>query len=81
MAPIRKQNVTMSLSPQTLQKAKVLAAKRFTSISGLLARQIEALVDADEAYESAHRAALSLMERGFHMGGIHSIGREEMHKR
>jgi hypothetical protein len=81
MAPIRKQNVTVSLSPKTLQKAKVLAAKRSTSISGLLAKQIEALVDADEAYESAHRAALDLMERGFHMGAIHSIGREKMHER
>jgi predicted transcriptional regulator len=81
MPPIRKQNLTVSLSPQTVQKAKVLAAKRSTSISGLLARQIEALVDADEAYESAHRAALDLMERGFHMGGIHSVDREELHER
>ncbi len=50
----RKQNLTVNLSPQTVQKAKVLAARRSTSISGLLAKQIEALVDADEAYESAH---------------------------
>ena len=68
MPQMRKQNVTVSLSPQTVQKAKVLAAKRSTSISGLLARQIEALVDADEAYENARRAALDLMERGFHHG-------------
>ena len=81
MAQTRKQNVTVSLSPQTLQKAKVFAATRSTSISGLLTRQIEALVDADKAYATAHRAALDLMERGFHMGGIHSISREETHKR
>jgi hypothetical protein len=78
---IRKQNLTVSLSPQMIQKAKVLAAKRSTSISGLLAGQIEALVEADEAFESAHRAALDLMERGFHMGGIHSVDREELHER
>jgi len=77
----RKQNLTVSLSPQTVQKAKVLAARRSTSISGLLAKQIEALVDADEAYESAHRAALDLMERGFHLGGTHSVDREELHER
>ena len=81
MTEIRRQNLTGSLTPQTVQKAKILAAKRSTSISGLLAAQIEALVDADEAYESAHRAALDLMERGFHMGGVHTIPREELHER
>lgn len=77
----RKQNLTVSLSPETLKKVKMLAAKRSTSISGLVAAQIEALVDADEAYESAHRAAIDLVERGFHMGGIHSVGREALHER
>jgi hypothetical protein len=81
MTQIRKQNVTVSLTPQTVQKAKILAAKRSTSISGLLAAQIEALVDADEAYERAHRAALDLMERGFHLGGVHTTPREELHER
>jgi hypothetical protein len=81
MPQIRKQNLTVSLSPETVKKAKVLAAKRSTSISGLVAAQIEALVDADEAYESLHRAAIDLMERGFHMGGIHSVAREELHER
>jgi hypothetical protein len=77
----RKQTVTVSLSPQTLQKAKVLAAKPSTSISGLLAEQIEALVGAEEAYESAHRAAQDLMAQGFNMGGIHSVPRDELHQR
>jgi predicted transcriptional regulator len=81
MSQPRKQNLTVSLSPQTVQKAKVLAAKCSTSISGLVAKQIEALVDADEAYERAHRAALDLMERGFHLGGSHSVDREELHER
>ena len=81
MPQIRKQNLTVSLSPETVKKAKVLAAKRSTSISGLVATQIEALVDEDEAYESAHRAAIDLIERGFHMGGTHSVDREELHER
>jgi hypothetical protein len=81
MTDIRKQNLTVSLTPQTLRKAKILAAKRSTSISDLLTAQIEALVDADEAYESAHRAALDLMERGFQMGGVHTVSREELHER
>jgi hypothetical protein len=81
MPPRRKQTLTVSLSPQVVQKAKVIAAKNSTSISGLLARQIEALVNTDEQYESARRAALDLMERGFHLGRIHSIDREDLHER
>lgn len=81
MPQTQKQNLTVSLSPQTIQKAKVLAAKHSTSISGLLAGHIEALVDAEDAYESAQRAALHLMERGFHLGGAHSIRRDALHER
>lgn len=81
MPHIRKQNLTVSLSTETIQKAKILAAKRSTSISGLLAAQIEALVGAEEAYENARRAALDLMDRGFHMGGIRAVSREELHER
>jgi len=38
-----------------LKKAKILAAKRSTSISRLLAEQIDALVGEDDAYEIAQR--------------------------
>lgn len=81
MTAPRKQNLTVSLSRQTVQKARLLAARRSTSISGLLASQIEALVNEDEAYENAHRAALDLMERGFHLGGERAIPRDELHER
>ena len=81
MAQIQKQNLTVTLSRQIVQKVKILAAKRSTSISGLVAGQIEFLVEEDEAYESAHRTALELMNRGFHMGGSHSLDREELHER
>jgi hypothetical protein len=76
-----KRNVTVSLSAQTIHKAKVLAAKRDTSISKLLAGQIESLVDKDEAYEQAKRSALALMEKGFHMGGKITATRDELHER
>jgi hypothetical protein len=33
----QKRNVTISLSPETIRKARILAARRSTSISGLLA--------------------------------------------
>ena len=77
---IRKQNVTVSLTPQTIRKAKILAAKRSTSISGLLAEQIDALIGEDEAWEQAERSALALLEKGFHMGGTITAGRDELHE-
>lgn len=56
-----KQNITVRLDRRTLRKAKTLAAKRNTSISGLLARQIEDLVGEDQAYEQAQRRAIALL--------------------
>jgi hypothetical protein len=80
-ADTSKQNLTVSLARQTLQKAKVLAARRGTSISGLVAQQIELLVGEDEAYERAQRQALALVDRGFHMGGTIEARRDELHER
>jgi len=76
-----KQNVTVSLSRETLQKARILAARRATSISGLLAAQIEVLVGEEEAYERAERQALSLLSQGFRMGGVIRATRDELHER
>jgi hypothetical protein len=76
-----KQNVTISLSRGVLKKAKILAARRETSISGLLAQEIEFLVGEEEAYERAERQALALLEKGFHMGGVIRAGRDELHER
>lgn len=77
----QKQNVTISLSSETIRKAKILAARRSTSISRLLADQIEALTGEEEAYERAHRSALALLEKGFHLGGLISATRDELHER
>ena len=75
------QNITVRLNRRVLRKAKVLAAQRNTSISGLLAEQIEALVGEDDAYEQAQRRALALLEQGFHLGGRIHATRDEWHER
>lgn len=77
----KKQNVTVSLDRETLQKARVLAARRATSISGLLAEQIAAIVGEDDAYERAKREALTLMKKGLHLGGHHPMDRDALHER
>ena len=76
-----KQNVTISLSRQVLKKAKILAARRGTCVSGLLAQEIEYLVGNDEAYERAERAALAFLNQGFHLGGVIRATRDELHER
>lgn len=76
-----KQNVTVSLSRQVLKKARILAARRETSISGLLAQEIESLVGDEEAYERAERQARTLLDDGFHLGGVIRARRDELHER
>jgi hypothetical protein len=80
MTQIQKQNVTVSLSVETIQRAKMLAAQRSTSISQLLAEQIESLMGEHDAYEQAATSAIARMERGLHLGGQRII-RDALHER
>ncbi|HEX4643419.1 MAG TPA: hypothetical protein VH161_08120 [Candidatus Acidoferrales bacterium] len=76
-----KQNLTIRLDRKMIRQAKIVAAKRSTSISGLLARQIEILVGEEEAYERAERQAMALLEEGFHLGGMILASRDDLHER
>jgi hypothetical protein len=76
-----KRNLTISLDRKTIQKATSLAARRSTSISDLLARQIEILVGEEEAYERAERQAMVLLDQGFHLGGVIRVNRDDLHER
>jgi hypothetical protein len=70
MASELDQKLTLKLSPGTLEKAKRLAARRSVSTSDLITQLIEKLWRVDQTYESAHKAAVELMERGFDLGGV-----------
>ena len=76
-----KQNVTISVSPEIVRKARILAAKRSTSISALLAEQIEAMIGEEEVWDSSQRSALAMLEHGFHLGGQVPVSRDELHER
>ena len=75
-----RQNLTVQLDRDTIRKAKILAARRGTSVSALVAAQIQESVRAEDAYEAARRSALELLERGFHLGGMR-LSRDELHER
>ncbi len=76
-----KRNLTISLTPDTVRKVRILAARRSTSISGLLAQEVERLVAEEEVWERSERAALGLLEQGFDLGGVIRASREELHER
>jgi hypothetical protein len=76
-----KQNITLRLSRKTIQKARVLAAQRSTSISGLISSHIEQLVDTNDDYQRAMQRAVARMEKGFALGGTHTMDRDALHER
>ncbi len=80
---MERQNVTLSLPKDLLQKAKILAVKRNTSLSGLLSDFIAKITNEEEAYKIAQTRHLRLLEKGFDFGlkGEASWKREELHER
>jgi cytosine/adenosine deaminase-related metal-dependent hydrolase len=74
-------NLTLHLDDETVYKAKVLAARRATSLSRLVSDEIERLVDEDEAYQQARQTALEQLKQGFRLGGGAQPDRESLHDR
>jgi hypothetical protein len=63
-----QRNLTVKLDEATIRKAKVVAAKRDTSVSRLVADEIDRLVREDDAYGQARVEALADLESGFDLG-------------
>lgn len=76
-----KRNLTVQLDDVTIDKARVLAARRSTSVSRLVADEISRLVEEDERYSRARATAIRQLERGFRMGGGQLPDRESLHER
>lgn len=76
-----KQNITLRLSKRTIQKARVLAAKQSTSISGLLTRRIEELAEGDGEFEQAMERIRTRLDKGFPMGELPKFDRDALHER
>ena len=77
------QNITLSIPKETLYKVKLLAVKQGTSVSGLLTRTIERLVEQEDVYIRARQRHLQLLERGVDLGtgGQVLTRRDELHER
>jgi hypothetical protein len=64
-----KTNLTLQLDEEVVRRARIVAAKRGTSVSALVARELAELADQDERYEQARSRAGDLMARPKPRGG------------
>ncbi len=75
-----RQNLTIAVEKDLIRKAKVLAAERGTSISRLLANELQRLVEMETTYMRAREAALAEIDMGLRLGG-QAVLREDLHDR
>lgn len=75
-----KRNLTLQLDDSVIRRARVVAARRGTSVSALVARQLDALVAQDERYEDARRRAGELINGATRHGG-RAWTRDELYDR
>lgn len=77
------QNITLALRKEILRKAKAIAAKEGTSLSGLLANALEELVAREEGYSAARRRHLRALDAAHNLGtkGKRTWTRDELHER
>ncbi len=76
-----KTNLTLKVDADLVREAKVLAARRGTSVSSLVARQLEELVRRDRSYEAARRRALERLGKARDLGWARPASRDELHER
>lgn len=76
-----KQNVTIAIEKDLVKKARILAARRETSLSRMLTEELHRLVSDDERYVSAKRKALAQIRQGLPLGGSIAATREQWHER
>ncbi len=77
------QNITLSLPEEDLREARVLAARRGTSISQLLARMLRETVERETGYDAAREHNLATLHRGMDLGtgGHMTWTRDDLHER
>lgn len=75
-----KTNLTVQLEEEVVRRARIVAARRGTSVSQLVARELTDLVEEDARYEDARRRAAQLLGTAAPRGR-RSWTRDELHER
>jgi len=76
-----KQNLTVQLDQSVIRDAKVLAAKRSSSLSKFLSDQIQLIAAQESDYERNKKLALARLDKGYSLGGGKMPKREELYNR
>lgn len=76
-----KNNLTLKLDRDLIKKARVLAAEKETSISAIVAEQLEKAVRDRDGYEQAKRRALARLKHGYNLGYKPPASRDEFYER
>jgi predicted transcriptional regulator len=76
-----KTNVTLKLDKELLQRVKVLAAEKGTSVSAVMTEKLEEFVKEKDEYNKAMRRALARMKKGWNLGWQKPKSRDELHDR
>lgn len=74
-------NVTIRIDEETAREAKILAARRGTSLSQLLASELRAMLKADLRFEKARSRALKRLSKGYDLGWTPPRDRGELYER
>jgi len=74
-----KQNLTITLERELVVKARVISAKRRTSVSRMVSDELRRIIERDEQYHSAKQKALANLRKGFHMGGRITASSSKIH--
>ena len=74
-------NITLTLRPELIREAKILAAQRDTSVSGLVADLLESALGQTDTYQSVWEREKTAMTAGLMEVGDITWGRDEVHAR
>ncbi len=76
-----KANITLRLDTELIREAKILAAQQGTSVSRMMAEQLEDLIRREKDYVAAQRRALARLEKGIDLCWSPPGTRDELHER
>ncbi len=75
-----KTNITLKIDSRLLQEAKIVAAENGTSISAMMAVQLDEIVRQKKGYARARRRAIARMRKGFDLHFTPPSSRDELYR-
>jgi hypothetical protein len=76
-----KQNITLAVDKSLLKRARALAARQGSSVSAILAQELERIAEREDGYRQAKNRALARLRSPFPLGGEKMADRESLHDR